>query len=99
MKIKSHFEDVDQLIAKIKAITIKNKTIQAKFSDIGYPPQPVSTRWGSSLNDAMYCAKILPEMKAIVESFVSCEILVPQAKVSFAKKWFSWSTAQNQRPI
>ena len=26
MKIKSHFEDVDQLIAKIKAVTIKKKT-------------------------------------------------------------------------
>ena len=47
MKIKSHFEDVDQLIAKVKAVTIKNKTRQAKFSAIGYPPQPVSARWGS----------------------------------------------------
>ena len=44
MKIKSHFEDVDQLIAKVKAATIKNKTRQAKFSAIGYPPQPVPTR-------------------------------------------------------
>ena len=26
LKIKSHFEDVDQLIANIKAVTIKNKT-------------------------------------------------------------------------
>ena len=26
MKIKSHFEDVDQLIEKVKAVTIKNKT-------------------------------------------------------------------------
>ena len=26
IKIKSHFEDVDQLIANIKAVTIKNKT-------------------------------------------------------------------------
>ena len=26
MKIKSHFEDVDQLIAKVKEVTIKNKT-------------------------------------------------------------------------
>ena len=25
-KIKSHFEDVNQLIAKVKAVTIKNKT-------------------------------------------------------------------------
>ena len=47
MKIKSHFEDVDQLIAKVKAVRIKNKTRQAKLSAIGYPPQPVPTRWGS----------------------------------------------------
>ena len=44
MKIKSHFEDVDQLIAKVKAVTIKNKTRQVKFSTAGYPPQPVPTR-------------------------------------------------------
>ena len=29
MKIKSHFKDVDQLIANIKAVTIKNKTRNA----------------------------------------------------------------------
>ena len=46
MKIKSHFEDVDQLIAKVEAVTTQNKTRQAKFSALGYPPQPVSTRWG-----------------------------------------------------
>ena len=54
MKIKSHFEDVDQLIAKVKALTIKIKTKQEKFSAIGYPPQPVLTRWGSWLNAALY---------------------------------------------
>ena len=54
MKIKSHFEDVNQLIAKVKAVTIKNKTRQAKFSAINYPPQPVPTRWGSWLNAALY---------------------------------------------
>ena len=62
MKIKSYFEDVDQLIAKVKAVTIKNKTRQAKFSAIGYPPQPVPTRWGSRLNAALYYAKNLPEV-------------------------------------
>ena len=35
MKIKSHFEDVDQLNAKVKAVTIINKTRLAKFSAIG----------------------------------------------------------------
>ena len=38
MKIKSHFEDVDRLIAKVKAVTTKNNTRQKKFSAIGYPP-------------------------------------------------------------
>ena len=47
MEIKSHFEDVNHLIAKVKAVAIQNKTRQGKFSAIGYPPQPVPTRWGS----------------------------------------------------
>ena len=58
MKFKSHFEDVDQLIAKVKAVTIKIKTRLAKFSAIGYPSQPVPTNWGSWLNAALYYAKI-----------------------------------------
>ena len=57
MKIKFYFEDVNQLIAKVKAVTIKNKTRPAKFSAIGYLPQPVPTRWGSWLNAALYNAK------------------------------------------
>ena len=32
MKIKSHFENVDQVIAKVKAVTTKNKSRQAIFS-------------------------------------------------------------------
>ena len=80
-----HFEDVYQLIAKIKAVTIKNKTRQAKFSAIGYPPQPVPTKWRSWLNAAQYYAKNLPEVKAIAESFVGSGILVTQAKVSLQK--------------
>ena len=85
MKIKPHFEDVDQLIAKVKAVTIKNKTRQAKFSAIGYPSQPISTRRESWLNTALYYAKNSPEVKAIVESFVSSGILVTQSKISLQK--------------
>ena len=76
MKIKSHFEDVDQLIANIKAVTINNKTRHANISAIGHPPQPVPTRWRSCLHAALYYAKSLPEVKAIVESFVGSGILV-----------------------
>ena len=94
VKIKSYFEDVDEPIAKVKVKTIKNKIRQAKFSAIGYSPQPVPTRWGSWLNTALYYAKYLPKVKAIVESFVSSEILVTQAKVSLQNRGLSWSTAQ-----
>ena len=85
MKIKSHFEDVDQLIAKVNAVTIKNKTRQAKFSAISYPPQLVPTRWGSWLNAALYYAKNLHKVKAIVESFVGSRVLVTQAKDNLQK--------------
>ena len=37
MKVKSHFEDVDQPIAKVKSATFKNKTRQAKFATVGCP--------------------------------------------------------------
>ena len=77
---------MDQLIAKVKAVTIENKTRLAKFSAIGYPPQPVPTRWGCWLNAALHYAKNLPKVKAIVESFVGSGILVTQAKVSLQKK-------------
>ena len=76
MKIKSHFEDVDQLIPIVKAVTIKKKSRQAKFSVIGYPPQHVPTRWGSWLNAALHNAKNLSEVKAIVENFVGSGILL-----------------------
>ena len=73
------------LIAKVKAVTIKNETSQAKFSVIGYPPQLVPTKWGSRLNAALYYAKDLAKVKAIVEIFVGSGILVTQAKLSLQK--------------
>ena len=58
MKIKSHVEDVNQLIAKVKVVTIKIKTKHTKFSAISYLSQPVPTRWESWLNVALFYAKI-----------------------------------------
>ena len=46
MKVESHFEDVDQLIAKIKSATVKHKNRQAKFAIIDcISHQPVVTIW------------------------------------------------------
>ena len=43
MKVRSHFQDIDQVIAKVKLVTVKNKTRQARFATIGHPPQSVLT--------------------------------------------------------
>ena len=56
MKIKSYLKDVDQLIAKVKAVSIKNKTKQAKFLQVG-KAQPVPTSWRSWLNAAFFLHK------------------------------------------
>ena len=82
MKVESHFENVHQLIAKVKSATDKNKTIQAKFAIIGCPPQPVVTRSGSWLNAASYYAKKLPEVKAIAGSFERSAALATQTKLA-----------------
>ena len=45
MKVKFHFKDVNELIAKSKSAKVETKK-QAKFATIGFPAQPVVTRWG-----------------------------------------------------
>ena len=82
MKVKSHFKDIGQVIAKVKLTTVKNKNRQAKFVTIGCLPQPVVTRWGSWLNASLYCTKNLPEVKEIVGSFEGFDFLVTEAKVN-----------------
>ena len=57
MKVKSHFPDVDQLVAKIKSVTVKNKTRQAQFVTIGYSSRPV-------VDAALYYANNLLEVKS-----------------------------------
>jgi len=81
MKVKSHFHDVDQLIASIKATTVKTKQASTVCC-YWLPPQPIVTRWRSWLNAALYYARNLPEVKSIVESFEGSGVLVTQAKNS-----------------
>ena len=52
MKVVSYFEDVDELIAKVKSATGTNKTRQAKFSTTDRSLQPVVAKWRSWFNGA-----------------------------------------------
>ena len=53
IKVKAHFEDVDQITAIAISTTVEYKTRKAKFSSVGCPPQPVVTGWESWLNTAL----------------------------------------------
>ena len=57
-EVKSHYEDVDQLVAEIKLAIVKNKTRRANFAAFGCQPQSVVTRRGSCLNVALYYERI-----------------------------------------
>ena len=80
LRVKSFYSDVDNLIAAVKSLTVKNKTRKELFSDIGYPPVPIVTRWGSWLEAACFYAKNLPEVRNIVEAIPDDGIIVAKAK-------------------
>ena len=80
MKVRANFRAIDELIAREKALTVKNKARRTLFHAIGQPPQPVVTRWTSWLNAALYYSKNLSEVKAIVENLTDGGILVQRAK-------------------
>jgi hypothetical protein len=79
-KVRAYFSDVDAAIAAVKASTVKNKDRKELFADIGYPPQPVLTRWATWLDAAMYYANNLPRVREIVGSFQGTGMLVRRAK-------------------
>jgi hypothetical protein len=82
MKVRAQFIAVDELIARVKAATVKNKTRKAFFAEIGSPPEPIVTRWASWLDAARYYAEKLPQVVTIVESFDDSGIIVERAKAS-----------------
>ena len=68
-RIRANYEDVDKLIAAVKASVMKNKDRRVKFLTINSPPQPVVTRCGSWLKAAEYYAKNFPQVCETVYAF------------------------------
>ena len=81
-RVRSYFTDVDvnNLIARVKAVIVKNKTRRALFTEIGSPPEPIVTRWGKWIASAEYYAENIVQVKEIVNSFSANGILVQKAK-------------------
>ena len=82
MRVRAHFKNIDEVIATIKAATIKNKDRKKDFHDAGLPspPDPVITRWATWLRAALYNSENLPALRTIVNNWTSAGLLVSRAK-------------------
>lgn len=96
-KVRFKFPSVDNLIARVKASTIKNRDRRNLFSSIGYPPQPVITRWASWLNAAFYYAENLPKVREIISEFEGSGLLVARVKEAIADESLASDLAAIQR--
>ena len=49
MRVRAHYKNIDEVIATIKAATMKNNDRKKDFQDDGLPfrPDPVIARWAS----------------------------------------------------
>ena len=82
MRVRAHFKNNDEVIAAIKAATIKNKNRKKDFYDTGVPSpsDPVITRWATWLRAALHYRENLPAVRTIVNNWTSAGLLVSRAK-------------------
>ena len=82
MRVRAHFKNIDEIIATIKAATIKNKDRKKDFHDAGLPspPDPVITRWATWLRAVLCHSENLPAVGTIVNNWTSAGLLVSRAK-------------------
>ena len=73
MRVRAHLKNIDEIIATIKAATIKNKDCKKDFHDAGPPSSsdPVMTRWATWLRAALYYSENLPAVRTIVNNWTS----------------------------
>ena len=80
--MRAHFKNIHEVIATIKATTIKIKDRKNGFFDTGQPPSPdpVIARWATWLRTALYYSEKLPAVRTIVNNWTSAGLLVSRAK-------------------
>ena len=73
MRVLAYFKNIDQVIATIKAATIKNKDRKKDFQDVGLPSptDPVITKWATWFRAALYYNENLTAVHTIVNNWTS----------------------------
>ena len=82
MRVRAYFKNSDDVVATIKAATIKNKDRKNDFREAGLPspPEPVITRWATWLRAALYYSENLPAVRTIVNNWTSGGLSVSRAE-------------------
>jgi len=80
LKIRSLCKSVDELIASVKLLVSKNKSRLNEFSEIGYPSQPVVTRWCTWLNATSYYSENFNRIRDIIQNMQGGGVLLLRAK-------------------
>ena len=83
-RIRANYENVNKLIAAVKASVVKNEDRRETFSTINSLPQPVVTRWESWLKAAEYYPKNFSQICEIVNAFEGTGQLVVKEKEASA---------------
>ena len=77
MCMRAHFKNIDEVIATIKAATIKNKDRKKDFRDSGLPSPPdIITRLAIRFRAALYYSENLAAVRTIVYNWTSAGLLV-----------------------
>ena len=82
MRVRVYFKNIDEVLATIKAATIKNKDRKNDFHEAGLPSpsDPTITRWATWLRAALYYSENLPTVCTIVNNWTSGGLLIGRAK-------------------
>ena len=82
MRVRAYFKNINEVVATIKAATIKNKDRKNNFHEAGLPspPDPVITRWATFLRAALHYSENLPAVRTIVNNRTSGGLLVSRAQ-------------------
>ena len=82
MRVRACLKDLDDVLATIKAATIKDKDRIKDFHEASQPslPDPVTTRRATWLRAALYCSEYFPAVSTIVNNCIGGGLLVSRAK-------------------
>ena len=80
--VRASFKKIDDILAKTKAATTKNKDRRNDICEAGLPSPPVLViiRWATWLRAALYYSENFPAVRTIVNNWTGKGFLVSRAK-------------------